>query len=417
MAPDINTLDAATSAVPRPQRTSSSSTTASRRTSQIMGPPSVPASASRSPRPSNSETASVPLRHPRPLTAAELYLECEKEQEAVVNRLTRELTALRAQSASVASNASYSSTSTSASLLPVDITDPNPTHQISGATHPTPSRRHRSSSSYSSRSIPTAATSLSGISSSGATQSSTQVHAGSTSGVPLGNVSQASADRAAAATGTNTGSLSRQPSITASGTSTPARLSMDMARHGNGGGTIFTLPHRPSLSRDPSYGNQQPSTTAQSTTTPPTAAQSVQVAMQHLNDTNSYRTEMEIVKAENEILRQRVRALERALRLQRRNSSQSDAARHSNPSSHGLTEASARAPRNRESLEAMRPNMTSPAGVAAWADGGVGGVAGPRERSESQSTNASSRRAIGVAAEDEVKVGESAGSVGLGRGI
>lgn len=126
---------------------------------------------------------------------------------------------------------------------------------------------------------------------------------------------------------------------------------------------------------------------------------------------------MEIVKAENEILRQRVRALERALRVQRRNSSQSDAARQSHPSSHSLTEASARAPRNRESLEAMRPNMTSPAGVAAWADGGVGGVAGPRERSESQSTTASSRRAVGAAAEDEVKVGESAGSVGVGRGI
>ena len=26
----------------------------------------------------------LPMRHPRPLTAAELYLECEKEQEAVV---------------------------------------------------------------------------------------------------------------------------------------------------------------------------------------------------------------------------------------------------------------------------------------------------------------------------------------------
>jgi hypothetical protein len=27
----------------------------------------------------------LPVRHPRPLTAAELYLECEKEQEAVVS--------------------------------------------------------------------------------------------------------------------------------------------------------------------------------------------------------------------------------------------------------------------------------------------------------------------------------------------
>ena len=52
------------------------------------------------------DAAGVPMRHPRPLTAAELHLELEKEQEAVVNRLTRELSALRAHSASVASTAS-----------------------------------------------------------------------------------------------------------------------------------------------------------------------------------------------------------------------------------------------------------------------------------------------------------------------
>jgi len=63
-----------------------------------MGPPAVPASATtasptaseRVPMPhriSSSHEQSqtgVPLRHPRPLTAAELYAECEKEQEAVV---------------------------------------------------------------------------------------------------------------------------------------------------------------------------------------------------------------------------------------------------------------------------------------------------------------------------------------------
>jgi len=36
------------------------------------------------------------------MTPAEMHLELEKEQEAVVNRLTRELSALRAHSASVA---------------------------------------------------------------------------------------------------------------------------------------------------------------------------------------------------------------------------------------------------------------------------------------------------------------------------
>ena len=55
---------------------------------------------------SGADAAHAPMRHPRPLTAAELHLELEKEQEAVVNRLTRELSNLRAHSASVASTVS-----------------------------------------------------------------------------------------------------------------------------------------------------------------------------------------------------------------------------------------------------------------------------------------------------------------------
>lgn len=131
--------------------------------------------------------------------------------------------------------------------------------------------------------------------------------------------------------------------------------------------------------------------------------------MQHYHDTAAYRTEMEIVKAENEILRQRVRALERALRARRRDSSQSDAQRPEISSTRPTRESSVTSP----------PPSTS-AGVAAWAanDGGVGGVAGPRERSESQSTTASSRRgtAAGVV-EDELRVGESASSVSGGRSV
>jgi hypothetical protein len=79
------------------------------------------------------------------------------------------------------------------------------------------------------------------------------------------------------------------------------------------------------------------------------------------------------------------------------------------------------------SPSASSPNFTTTttsaaaAGIAAWAagNGGVRGVAGPRERSESQSTTASSRRGLvggGVyVGEDEVRFGESAGNVGVGR--
>ncbi|KAL8869017.1 MAG: hypothetical protein Q9174_004586 [Haloplaca sp. 1 TL-2023] len=103
-----------------------------------------------------SHNLTGPLRHPQPLTAADLHMELEKEQEAVVNRLTRELSLLRQQTASVAS------TTSSVSTGPVDSTDYGMNHLISGPYHPTPSRRHRSSSSLSTRSMNTAATTTSG---------------------------------------------------------------------------------------------------------------------------------------------------------------------------------------------------------------------------------------------------------------
>lgn len=80
MAPDVNTLPITilTSEHLTDQRHSSG------RQSHAMGPPATPASASRSILISTSDESSMPIRHPRPLTAAELYLECEKEQEAVV---------------------------------------------------------------------------------------------------------------------------------------------------------------------------------------------------------------------------------------------------------------------------------------------------------------------------------------------
>jgi hypothetical protein len=99
---------------------------------------------------SNVDTG-LPMRHPRPMTPAEMHLELEKEQEAAVNRLTRELSALRAHSASVASTASIASSG--ASGVHLDVTDAAHTGSQTGSTHPTSARRHRSSSSVS-RSYP-----------------------------------------------------------------------------------------------------------------------------------------------------------------------------------------------------------------------------------------------------------------------
>ena len=283
---------------------------------------------------------------------------------------------------------------------------------MTGATHPTPSRRHRSSSSLSTRSIPsTPSTSVSHP----GTSASTHAQAGSTTTVPVGGVSQASANRTAAAG--RPGNLSRQPSMTTSGTSTPARQSLDIPRPSQPSSS-YTLPHRPSISRDQSYISTASSTAAHAgTPLPLSPTQSITTT--NYTETAAYRSEMEIVKAENEALRQRVRALERALRARRRDSSNSDVARPSDTSAGRTT-------RDREgSVAVASPTVSSPeprsatipGGVAAWAagDGGVGGVAPPRERSESQSTTASSRR--GLPAEDDVRLGESAGSVGVGRGV
>jgi hypothetical protein len=177
MAPDLNSVPAS----PRPNVTSNpsgslsrqNSTPASRRASQIypMSPPPLPlaspggtlsTSAHGHAFPplspglgghvSSVDSAGTPMRHPRPMTPAEMHLELEKEQEAVVNRLTRELSALRAHSASVASTTSVASSSASGAHL--DPNDSSHAGSMTGSMHPTPSRRHRSSSSVSRSGLP-----------------------------------------------------------------------------------------------------------------------------------------------------------------------------------------------------------------------------------------------------------------------
>ncbi|KAG9561758.1 hypothetical protein KCU71_g8855, partial [Aureobasidium melanogenum] len=306
--------------------------------------------------------ANMPMRHPRPLTAAELHLELEKEQEAVVNRLTRELSALRAQhSASVASNASQTSSNQALDT---------------GLSHPTPTRQHRSSSTASSRSLsnPSASSSHVNIQ-----------HPQPTA--PLAGVSQASFDRAAAAAGSTTTnpSISRNPSIrSTSGHSTPALTPA----------STTSIPHRPSLSQAASAISTAGSFTAGFYTPGPV---SPYTSTSSTAEIASSRAELELVKQENEALRQRVKALERALRS-RRNSVTSDASVNTNNPNPRIEAAAV----SRPSVSAWAANMA-----------GMTSVAGPRERSESQSTTAS-RRPEGLEREDSIRVGESAANVGLG---
>lgn len=97
MAPDLNSVPPS----PRPQERSSRST--SRPTSQLFSPtspnilPSNQAAVNQVTQPMSVptgtgvggvvDTGPGPLRHPRPLTAADLHMQLEKEQEAVVCKL------------------------------------------------------------------------------------------------------------------------------------------------------------------------------------------------------------------------------------------------------------------------------------------------------------------------------------------
>ncbi|CEL01273.1 hypothetical protein ASPCAL00861 [Aspergillus calidoustus] len=121
---------------------------------QALGPPTIskcqsPDVAGQSGEHGRARAASGSLRQPKPLSPSDIHSILEQEQEAMVNRLSRELTLLRNQTASVASTTSSTSTSF------------NDSHEtlygstyISGPVYPTASRRHRSSSSLSASYFP-----------------------------------------------------------------------------------------------------------------------------------------------------------------------------------------------------------------------------------------------------------------------
>ncbi|CAG8974017.1 hypothetical protein HYALB_00008566 [Hymenoscyphus albidus] len=316
-------------------------------------------------------TGPGPLRHPRPLTAADLHLQLEKEQEAVVNRLTRELSMLRAaQNASVVSNASSTSTG-----IP-DSTDTNANHLLSGPSHPQPSqRRHqRSSSSTSTRSIPIGTTSVTNLAPS-STLDRTRGNPHRQDSIPQSHA------------------LSRQNSMTSSrrsGASSPAPLSSSYTHPDH-------FPHfyqqRPSLTshqRDPSYTNLHasiahnnenvnPNLRSDSITSVPTTGR--------YEETAFHRHELDSVKRENELLKRRIRELERTLRARR----PSDANRP----------ADARRPSDASRTRSESVSTTASVRDNTAAGLGIGNGRGREREKEGE--------------EDSVRVGESARSSGVVR--
>ncbi|KAI4262536.1 MAG: hypothetical protein L6R42_002294 [Xanthoria sp. 1 TBL-2021] len=371
MAPDLN----AVARSPRASRNAPISV--SNRSSMSMAPPPNPSSPSSanffpsreppsvtapSSNPMAADNSGVgrgpgPIRHPQPLTAADLHMQLEKEQEAVVNRLTRELSALRQQTASVASTTSSTSTGIA------DSTDVNANHLISGPSHPTPSRRHRSSSSLSTRSMNTTATTTSGYTGlSGSTVGTTAGVAGSAvSGIAPARDSHGLHHAHAH-------SMSRQNSTASSRRSQASSPSLSSS--------LLQGDHFPNLVplRHPSSSQPHPPSVLQQTLSPAASVRSSYVpssaATARYEETAHHRSEMENVKRENEMLRRRILELERSLRSRRASST-----------SH--------APSDSESTSA-RPQATAGGNQSASLDFDEDAV--------------------------HVGVGESAGSVGVGGG-
>ncbi|KAF6826439.1 hypothetical protein CMUS01_09437 [Colletotrichum musicola] len=331
----------------------------------LPSPTMAPASAAAPPAApeSTSALASGPIRHPRPMTASDLHMELEKEQEAVVNRLTRELQLLRAaHNASVVSNAS----STSASNAP---DAPPDTHLLSGAAFSTPSvpsnssrRHHRTASNASTR-------------------SQTAVAGSATASVAIPR------PPANAAGGGRQDSVASRHSLSSS----PAH-SLQHLEPGSGM-TYFQQQRVP-------HQQQQTSSTSVAATPGGSEAQlspGLMSVTSRYEETALHRQELEAAKKENEALKQRIRELEKMVREKGRQ-------RSGSAGSSAATSVAAAA--------------GSSAGVGLTPVGGMGVAlprrerpGGERERSLTSMSVASSV-AVGVP-EEELQVGESAASSGL----
>ncbi|CAK7207563.1 hypothetical protein SEUCBS139899_010373 [Sporothrix eucalyptigena] len=226
-----------------------------------------------------------PLRHPRPLTAAELHMQLEKEQEAVVNRLTRELTLLRAQNASVVSNASSTSASgmsdaaTGASSAP-SAPPPADNSLFSGTSGfsipPTTGRHNRTYSNTSTRSQTAAA---------GSTPSVVGITAPAPIRPTAPNLSRQNS------------TASRRSRANSPGPSSSVSHSYTHSHINEAAAAGYF--HRPGAS-----GAVTPSVSEMSPAIVPGTAR--------YEDAAFYRAELESVKRENEALRRRIRELERA---------------------------------------------------------------------------------------------------------
>lgn len=225
-----------------------------------------------------------------------------------MNRLTRELSLLRQQTASVASTTSSTSTSVNDAIDPV-----HNSQYLSSSVHPTSARRHRSSSNLSARSF------------SGST------HAGVTAGAMSGSVNSIAPSREAGRPSTEMPrvSRSREASIASSRqsrTSSPS-LSASLQYPGEHPAHTRSSAHSHSHSRSLSHRPSQNSIPIPipGSSNPP---QSVGHGDRHARSTSfsstsvtaryeevaHHRAELSAAKRENDVLRRRVQELEASLK-------------------------------------------------------------------------------------------------------
>lgn len=209
-----------------------------------------------------TSTAQGPLRHPKPLTPSDLHMVLEKEQEAMVNRLTRELSLLRQQTASTASTASSTSTFNEST----DGFHLSPS--LGSSTRSQSTRRQRSSSSLSA-------------------------HTPAAQGPQAGSVTGIAPSREG---GIHPRTVrSRETSLTSRRPSVGSLSSHSQYPHGETYASSPSIyPHRNSVSQ----------THLGQTGTP----------MSRCEEAAYHKSEFDIVKRENEMLRRRVRELEGTLK-------------------------------------------------------------------------------------------------------
>ncbi|KAJ4150577.1 hypothetical protein LMH87_011321 [Akanthomyces muscarius] len=339
--PDLNSVPAS----PHPTRSSS------RRQSSSLQMATATAAAPADRRPSPQLTSAQlaqqpesasgpgPLRHPRPMTASELHMQLEKEQEALVNRLTRELSLLRAtHNASVASNASSASAATSHDpIAETSLLSGSgfsiPTTRRHHRTSSTASQSHQLASSFEGRGThfprPPAPVPLS-------RQDSTQSR--SSQAAPGGGVHLTGAGAAGGASGLDPSSYFHHQRVP----------------HHTSSNSVAATPGS-------SFGGDHMSP-------------ALMPATVRYEETAFYRHELETAKKENDLLKKRVRELEKIVRERR----ESSASRHVRSESVSTTAST---------------NVVPTGGTS---------IAGPRDKGRSSARQSVMSVAVGVP-EDEVK--------------